>query len=107
VDAIVVCSSSDVLRKAVLKAAGTTVETEYANGQTEDPSGAIIVTSPGQLLCQKIFFLPWKPNTDVCILKQSLQNFVFNAIQYAINYHFRSIAFPAVCDRLWEIWLSN
>ncbi|CAF3512500.1 unnamed protein product, partial [Rotaria sp. Silwood2] len=96
VDAIVVCSSSDVLRKAVLKAAGPTVETEYANGRTENPSSAIIVPSPGQLLCQKIFFLPWKPNTDVCILQQSLKNFVFNAIQYAINYHFRSIAFPAV-----------
>ncbi len=85
-----------MLRKAILKAAGPTIETAYANAQRENPSTGIIITSAGQLLCQKILFLPWNPNADLSILQQSLKDFVNNAIRCAINHHFRSIAFPAV-----------
>ncbi len=87
-----------MLRKVILEAAGPTIEieTEYANAQRANSSSGIIITSAGQLLCQKIFFLPWNPNFDLSILKQSLKDFVSNAIQCAIDHNFHSIAFPAV-----------
>jgi O-acetyl-ADP-ribose deacetylase (regulator of RNase III) len=91
-----VSSSSEELRKAILKAAGPVIETEYADAQKANPSNGIIVTSAGQLSCKKIFFLPWNPSSDLSVLKKSLKDFVNNGIQYAINHSFRSIGFPAV-----------
>jgi hypothetical protein len=81
-----------------LKAAGPTIEIEYADAAKINSlaSDSMIITSPGQLLCKKIFFLPWNSNSDSFILQQALKDFVNKAIQCAIDHHFRSIAFPAV-----------
>ena len=85
-----------MLKQAILKAAGPTIESEYADPQRVNPVTGVIVTAQGQLLCQKIFFVPWNPHAPSFNLQKSLKDFVNNAIQCAIEHHFHRIALPAV-----------
>jgi hypothetical protein len=78
----VVCSTSEVLRNAIITAAGPQVQAEFAAlGLTNKPIGE---TSGGLLPCKKILFLPWSPvQGDPEKLKQSVCAFVSTAISHA------------------------
>ena len=106
VDAIIISSSSNVLREAILKAAGATIKNDYDDAKKSNSANCIIITPSGELSCQNILFLPWKSNTDLSILRQSIQDFVRRGVQCAIKHHFRSIAFPAVgmMKRMSDSW---
>ncbi|CAF1067046.1 unnamed protein product, partial [Didymodactylos carnosus] len=99
VDVIVVCSSSRYLKEAILKAAGDTVTDEYKkllDATQNNAATKLISTSPGQLPCKRIYFLPWKLESDITILRQSIIEFVSTAIQKALRDKYQSIAFPAI-----------
>ena len=90
VDMIVVCSTSDVLRKDILSKAGARVQTEF---EVRSSSGEqTFSTSNGSLSCKKIFFLPWKVDqSDATALQPSVSNFVSKAIKYAMKNDHQSI----------------
>ncbi|CAF1519475.1 unnamed protein product, partial [Didymodactylos carnosus] len=96
-DVIVVCSTSNVLRKSVIDAAGIQVSQEYSVQNSQN----LIVTSSGSLVCKKILFIPWSPKAkDLNVLKQSICWFTSNAVEYAWDNGYKSIALPAIgCGR--------
>jgi hypothetical protein len=87
---IVVCSTSEILRKEILAKAGSRVQAEYEvwekNGQN------IYATSNGRLPCKKIFFLPWGADrSEPTALKKSLSTFVSTAIKHAEKNGYQTI----------------
>ncbi|CAF1400134.1 unnamed protein product [Adineta steineri] len=99
-DVLVICSSSAKLRDVMIKAAGNQVEQEL-NGK--DLTKNMVDTSAGQLKqAKRLLFLPWQPpssyttNQDIAVLRQSIALFIQQAIKYAIQGKFQSIAFPAI-----------
>ncbi|CAF0841059.1 unnamed protein product [Didymodactylos carnosus] len=99
-DVIVVNLTSEVLKNAVLKAAGQQVSDELVNFVNNYQTTNLIETSPGLLACKKIIFLQWSPQAkDVNLFqsnKQSISDFVSEAITYAFKNKYKSIAFPAI-----------
>jgi hypothetical protein len=87
---IVVCSTSEILCKEILKVAGSRVQTEY---DTLKQSGLqMYPASNGHLPCKKIFFLPWGSDRgDPTALKESLGTFVSTAIKYADKHAHQTI----------------
>jgi hypothetical protein len=78
VDAIVVCSTSEIMLKSIIAKAGPQVQAEY---DALNSNGA---TSSGALPCKTIIFLPWKAHrSDPSSLKSSLSTFVSTAIIHA------------------------
>nr|ACD54744.1 macro BAL-like protein [Adineta vaga] len=96
VDVIIGSSSSDILKKAIIKAAGDEVQTSYKNEYRNNPNSILISTPPGALPCKRIFFVKWKPDNDQTVLRQSLVDLVWTVIQNVISYNFTSFAFPAL-----------
>ncbi|CAF0879818.1 unnamed protein product [Didymodactylos carnosus] len=95
-DIIVVCSTSEILRNAVIVSAGKQVATEFSS-QYVTQQNQLISTSPGMLGCKKILFIPWLPQIqDPVILRQSISLFVSEAVTYACANNYTSIAFPAI-----------
>ncbi|CAF0841077.1 unnamed protein product [Didymodactylos carnosus] len=95
VDAVVVCSTSDVLRKAIIDVAGRQVNDEFTNQSSV--SSKIIETSSGSLPCKRILFIPWTPHQkDQNMLQKSIRTFVSDAVVHALNIGCTSIAFPAI-----------
>jgi hypothetical protein len=87
VDVIVVCSTSDILRKAVIARAGPQVQAEYDASNKQ-----AISTSNGALPCKKILFLPWKTDSsDTSSLKTSLSTFVSTAISHASKKGYKTL----------------
>lgn len=87
---IVVCSTSEVLRKAIIAKAGPQVQAEfdanYGNNQT------LFRTSNGHLPCKRIYFIPWKSQpSDKSALQPSISKFVSSAISYAIKRNYTTI----------------
>jgi hypothetical protein len=56
----------------------------------------ITVKADGELASKRIYFLPWKANTDTSILCKSIQKFVSDAVEKAVKEKYHSIAFPAI-----------
>lgn len=95
-DAIVIASSSDELRKTILNAAGSLVQQAYQHSLQANTENPIIVTASGQLPCRQIFFLEWQPKMDSFELRISLKDFVCKAIENARKYNCGTVAFPAI-----------
>jgi hypothetical protein len=103
VDMVVVCSTSLYLLNDILDKAGTTIKDQVnkalADGNIQHNGYS---TSGGQLLCQRLLFLPWttqKLNDED--LRQSIHTFFTAAIVYALETQQTSIAFPALgCGEL-------
>ncbi|CAF5042887.1 unnamed protein product, partial [Rotaria sp. Silwood1] len=96
VDVIIVSSSSVNLKNAIIDAAGDDIRSIYDDELNNNQCSLLISTPPGDLPCEKIFFIKWKPDSNEAILQQSIVDFVSNAIQNMIAYNFNSIALPAI-----------
>ncbi|CAM4887078.1 unnamed protein product [Rotaria socialis] len=97
VDAIVVASTSDALRKNVLQEAGSAVSTQYDSGESSKTQKSI-QTNGGNLSCRRIYFIPCE-NLSKTADKWVFRKFVSEAIAMAINdqiNNIKSIAFPAI-----------
>ncbi|CAF3401605.1 unnamed protein product [Rotaria socialis] len=96
-DVIVVCSSSQYLFKSICKAGGDSVSTSYNQQISENPDAPIIiVATAGGIASKKIYFLPWKADSDEYVLCKSIKRFVSLALKKAIEQNYRRIAFPAI-----------
>ncbi|CAF1077188.1 unnamed protein product [Rotaria sordida] len=96
VDVIVGSSSSHILKRAIMNAAGSDVQMAYAKEYKSNPDSLTLSISSGQLPCKRIFFVKWEPNTDKEVLQQSIVDLIWNVIQNIILYKFTSVAFPAI-----------
>ncbi|CAF4014160.1 unnamed protein product [Rotaria magnacalcarata] len=96
VDAIVGSSSSEILKQAIIEAAGPEVKAAYETEYKNYPNAILISTIPGKLPCKRIFFLKWQPNPDDSKLRQSIVDFIWTVIQNVISHNYTSIAFPAI-----------
>ncbi|CAF4582707.1 unnamed protein product [Rotaria sp. Silwood1] len=100
VDIIVVCSTSGILRDAIISAAGQQVKTVY----NQQPSNSILEfeTTGGNLPCKKIVFRPWICNKNQTQnLKPSIITFVQSVISFALHHKLTTIAFPSIgCGQL-------
>ncbi|CAF4714682.1 unnamed protein product, partial [Rotaria sp. Silwood1] len=96
VDVIIVCSTSEILRKSIIGAAGPQVEAEYI-ASLKGNNQQLVETSNGTLPCKKILFIPWKSDPlNLTSLKSSLSEFVSIAIKYVFTHGYKTIAFPSV-----------
>ncbi len=59
-------------------------------------TSVIVVKADRQIASDKIYFLPWQANSDTSILQKSIEKFVSDAIEKAVEEKCRSIAFPAI-----------
>ncbi|CAM4964904.1 unnamed protein product [Rotaria socialis] len=100
VDVVVVCSTSEILCRAIITAAGPQVKAEYSALQADGQQHK--ATSNGLLPCKKILFIPWRGDqSDLPSLKKTLGKFVSTAIKYAFENGHTSLAFPSVgCGKL-------
>ncbi|CAF1429504.1 unnamed protein product [Adineta steineri] len=96
VDVVIGSSSSQILKRAIINAAGDDVQMAYAEEHENNPNSLILSVSSGQLPCKRIFFVKWEPNTDEEALQQSIVDLIWNVIQNAISHKFTSIAFPSI-----------
>ncbi|UJR07910.1 hypothetical protein I4U23_012193 [Adineta vaga] len=96
VDVIIGSSSSENLRQVLLKAGGDELEKAYNKEYQNNPNSLLITTPPGNLPCQRVFFLRWEPDRDPDVLRQSIIDLIWNLIQNVNLHHFNSIAFPAI-----------
>ena len=90
VDAIVVCSSSRYLCEKIVDCAGPQVEDAYKRLASSDdfPNATV----GGQLRCQRIFFIPWSPQSQKeDVVKASLIEFVSTAFAFAQSMEYKTI----------------
>ncbi|CAF0912023.1 unnamed protein product [Rotaria sordida] len=104
VDVIVVCSTSELLLKNILEKASLVVTEEYYRlSSSVDQQNSLIETTPRNLNCKAILFLPLITllNPDSKILSNLISEFGSISLNH-ILYHpkvFRTVAFPAIgCD---------
>lgn len=73
------------------------MSTSY-NEQNKKTPNASILSAPagGTLACKKVYFLPWKVNSDESVLVKSIEKFVSDALEKAVGEKCSSIAFPAI-----------
>ena len=98
VDMVVVCSTSQYLLNDILTKAGKIVQTEVNTAiQTRKITYDGYETAGGQLLCRRLFFLPWaEKKLDDAELRRTIHTFFRAAIQHAVKTRQTSIAFPAL-----------
>ncbi|CAF4036316.1 unnamed protein product, partial [Rotaria sp. Silwood1] len=96
IDVIIGSSSSGILKKAIMKAAGRNIRTAYREQCQKNPNSLIVSLPSGQLSCKQIFFVKWEPDPNEEFLRQSLVDFIWTVIQNIISYKFTSVAFPAI-----------
>ncbi len=80
----------------ILIEAGKEVYEFYEKEKNSNPNCLLISTPPGNLLCKRIFFIKWKPDENENILRQSINDFIWNVIQNVLSYQYESIAFPPI-----------
>ncbi|CAF2685686.1 unnamed protein product [Rotaria sp. Silwood2] len=95
-DVIVVCSSSKFLFEKICKAGGNSVLASYKSQLKKSKNSVISVQADGELASKQIYFLSWKADADVSILRESIENFVSDAFEKAVEENHRSIAYPAI-----------
>ncbi len=84
------------MRQIVLIEAGEEVYEAYERENSSNPNSLLISTPPGNLSCKRIFFFKWKPDENETILRQSINDFIWNVIQNIQSYGYDSIAFPSI-----------
>ncbi|CAF3391131.1 unnamed protein product [Rotaria sp. Silwood2] len=100
VDVIVGTSSSNVLKKIILNAAGDQAQATYDIEYKKNPNSTLISIPSGMLACNQIFFVTWIPDKNLATLRKSIIDFVSIVIQNAISYNFTSIALPIIgCEQ--------
>ncbi|CAF3645504.1 unnamed protein product [Rotaria sordida] len=100
VDVIVIGSTSEFLRNAIITKAGPQVQAEFnVLNKNSQKAG---VTSNGTLPCKKILFIPSKvDSSNSSFLQTSLSEFVSTAITYVSDNGYKTLAFPSVgCGKL-------
>ncbi|CAF1477245.1 unnamed protein product, partial [Rotaria sordida] len=95
-DVIVVCSSSKFLFEKICKAGGKSVLASYKSQFKKSPNSVISVQADGELASKKIYFLSWTADADTSILRESIEKFVSDAFEKAVEENQQSIAFPAI-----------
>lgn len=80
----------------VCKAGGDSVYASYKAQLKNSENSIISVEADGQLVAKKIYFLPWQNNDDPSIVCKTLEKFVSDAFDKAVQETFETIAFPAV-----------
>jgi hypothetical protein len=86
-----------MLRESIISAAGDAVKTQYQTKLSRtDQWPTFISTKGGQLPCNAIYFVKWKPDTDEAILKKSIIDFIHISIENLASYGHISVAFPVV-----------
>ncbi|CAF1404477.1 unnamed protein product, partial [Didymodactylos carnosus] len=97
-EAIVICSSSEVLMNFIFEVGGSQMKSLYDSELAKQPkdSSLISIPSSGEIQSKTLYFLPWKPHTDMNLLRQSIEKFVSDAIQQLLNDNLHTIAFPAI-----------
>ncbi|CAF3804516.1 unnamed protein product [Adineta steineri] len=96
VDVIIGNSSSDILKKEIMNAAGNDIEIAYAKEYENNQKSLLLSIPSGKLPCKQIFFIKWNPDKNKDVLRQSIVDFISNVIQNVILYEFTSVAFPAI-----------
>ena len=90
VDIIVVSSTSEILRNAIIAAAGPQTKTDWEAAKAHIGKG--FATSNGNLPCEAILFLPFVADqSNTGSLQKSLHGFIVTAIQYASQKNVTSI----------------
>lgn len=84
------------LKKAIINAAGSEVQVAYDAEEQKNQNNNLISISPGQLPCNRIFFIKWQPDVNLHVLRKSVIDFISIAIQNAVAYNFTSIAIPII-----------
>lgn len=103
VDMVVVCSTSDDLLEDILGKAGPAVAEDIREAiQAKHIDSDGYETDGGELLCQRLLFLPWiTRKLDDITIRRSIQSFFTTALQHALKNGYTSLAFPALgCGRL-------
>ncbi|CAF1260749.1 unnamed protein product [Rotaria sordida] len=95
-DVIVVCSSSKFLFEKICEAGGKSVLASYKSQFKKSPNSVISVQADGELASKKIYFLSWTADADTSILRESIEKFVSDAFEKAVEENQQSIAFPAI-----------
>jgi hypothetical protein len=90
VDIIVVSSTSEILRNAIITAAGPQTKAEWAANKAKIEPG--FATSNGSLPCKAIVFLPFVADqSNASSLHKPLHSFIVKAIRYASQQNLTSI----------------
>lgn len=103
VDMVVVCSTSKYLLSDILEKAGSIIKNQVNEAlQNGRITHSGYETPGGQLLCQRLLFLPWTTEKlDEQTLRQTIHSFSTAAITHALKTQQTSIAFPALgCGEL-------
>ncbi len=73
------------------------MKNSYAIESEKDANTAVVaVAAGGHLSSKMIYFIAWKPQADTSLLRQSIQKFISDTIDKAVNENYQSIAFPAI-----------
>ncbi|CAF2060473.1 unnamed protein product [Rotaria magnacalcarata] len=101
VDVIIASSSSAILQKAILDAAGEESQRAY-DKELKTHSNATLFTLPsGALPCKKIFLVTWMPDKDEKVLQRSLTDLIYTVVLNTQQHNFTSIALPAIgCGKI-------
>jgi hypothetical protein len=93
----VIRSKAGVLPSSIHHAGGSAISTAYEAQSKKASSDAVIsIEACGLLACRRVYFLPWKPTSDHVANQKSLQKFVADAVNKAVQDKYQSVAFPAV-----------
>ncbi|CAF0950887.1 unnamed protein product [Rotaria sp. Silwood1] len=95
-DVIVVCSSSKFLFEKICKAGGKSVLASYKSQLKKSQNSVISVQADGELASKQIYFLSWKADADASTLRKSIEKFVSDAFEKAVEENHHSMAFPAI-----------
>ncbi|CAF4091219.1 unnamed protein product [Rotaria sordida] len=95
-DVIVVCSSSKFLFEKICEAGGKSVLASYKSHFKKSPNSVISVQADGELASKKIYFLSWTADPDASTLRESIEKFVSDAFEKAVEENQQSMAFPAI-----------
>ncbi|CAF3464752.1 unnamed protein product [Rotaria sp. Silwood2] len=96
-DVIVVCWSSKYLLEMIYECGGPSVRTAI-NNQIEKKlkNPLTTVKSDGDIKSKRIYFIHWQPESQIDLVKKSLENLISICMERADNDNYKSIAYPAI-----------
>ncbi|CAF1208361.1 unnamed protein product [Rotaria sordida] len=96
-DVIVVCWSSKYLLEIIYECGGSSVRTAINNQLEKKLKNSLTsVKSDGDIKSKRIYFIHWIPESDIDLVKKSLEILISIAMQRAHDDNYKSIAFPAI-----------
>ncbi|CAF4405980.1 unnamed protein product, partial [Rotaria magnacalcarata] len=101
VDVIIASSSSAILQKAILDAAGEESQRAYDKELKTHPNATLFTLPSGTLPCKKIFLVTWMPDKDEKVLQRSVTDLIYTVVLNTQQHNFTSIALPAIgCGKI-------